>query len=342
MYCGLSGTTSHWYPVHDVQPQVRTRCAAILKATVASCGDFHFDAQVEVANGRVFPGEEAVHLERAVRHAGDRPVFHRPVFRIAAPLPQRLAIEDFDKSVGVDARPHGGGRLWTGRCRCAEGAWQRLKRTAKLFDSLGGAPPHGLQGFGVLGIVRQVDQLVGVALQIVQKLIVVVVEISHVFEAIVSQAFKRGDAASHREVLMEGLGSPIIRRFRRDNRLQAAALITLRGRDASPVEKRGGQVQVQRDGVAHFSLLISVYTRVGDDERHTQRLVVVRPFARQPAIAHVVTVVSGVNDDRIVREAGLLKRRHKAANGAVDAADHAVVGSHVGLVFFAPCSIARK
>ena len=59
----------------DVEPEIGSHLASVLKAAVAAGGDLDFYAEIEVADGRAFPTDEAVHLERAVRHAGEGTVF---------------------------------------------------------------------------------------------------------------------------------------------------------------------------------------------------------------------------------------------------------------------------
>ncbi len=49
-----------------------------------------------------------------------------------------------------------------------------------------------LQRFGVLRIAGQIDQFVGIVLQIVKKLVIAVIEVADVLELLVAQAFKRG------------------------------------------------------------------------------------------------------------------------------------------------------
>ena len=59
-----------------------------------------------------------------------------------------------------------------------------------------------------------------------------------------------------------------------------------------------------------------------------------RPLACESATPHQVTVVGGVDDDRIITEPGFIQSGHEPADRTIDAADHPVVGAHVGLVFF--------
>ena len=71
-----------------------------------------------------------------------------------------------------------------------------------------------------------------------------------------------------------------------------------------------------------------------DDEGDLEGLFVVSPFAGQTAVPHVVSVVGGVDDDGVVGLAGGFEGGEESADGLVNAADHAVVGADVGLVFF--------
>ena len=56
------------------------------------------------------------------------------------------------------------------------------------------------------------------------------------------------------------------------------------------------------------------------------------PLAGKAAVAQVVAIVGGVNDDGVVGKALLFELRHEASNDVIDAADHAEVGAHVRLV----------
>ena len=47
----------------------------------------------------------------------------------------------------------------------------------------------------------------------------------------------------------------------------------------------------------------------------------------------MVAIVGGVNDDGVVSEAGFFERFQEASDGVINSGDHAVVGTHVRLVF---------
>jgi hypothetical protein len=102
---------------------------------------------------------------------------------------------------------------------------------------------------------------------------------------------------------------------------------------AGPIQKGRGKIEIQRQGVRHLASLFGGHARVADDQRHAERFFEMRPFAGQAAIAHVEAVVGGVDDDRVVRQSGLVQRLHQAADRGVDPADHAQVGAQVRLVF---------
>ena len=59
-----------------------------------------------------------------------------------------------------------------------------------------------------------------------------------------------------------------------------------------------------------------------------------RPFAGEAALALVVAVVSGEDDDGVVGHARFFQVLRDSAYDAIDAGNHAVVGAEVGGVFF--------
>ena len=87
--------------------------------------------------------------------------------------------------------------------RFCEIAAERLERAAQFGHAPGRALAHGPQRIGVFRIRREIGQFVGIVLQVVKELMVAMVEIADVFEVFIPQAFKGGNAASNREVLVE-------------------------------------------------------------------------------------------------------------------------------------------
>ena len=71
---------------------------------------------------------------------------------------------------------------------------------------------------------------------------------------------------------------------------------------------------------------------VVDDHGHAERFLVVGPFAGEPAVAQMVTVIGGVNDDGVVGQSLRFQGLDEATDCVVDAAHHAEVGAHVGTV----------
>ena len=58
------------------------------------------------------------------------------------------------------------------------------------------------------------------------------------------------------------------------------------------------------------------------------------PLAGESPVTHVVSVVGGIDDDRVLRQSGFLQCFQKTTNGIVDSRNHAQVGPHVDLIFF--------
>ena len=89
----------------------------------------------------------------------------------------------------------------------------------------------------MLGILGEVDEFIRIVLEIVEEL-GVVVEIADVFMGGSPNSFVGRDTVSDGEVFVEGFGAPVFGSFAFDERLQAAAIVALRGFDAGPVEER--------------------------------------------------------------------------------------------------------
>ena len=67
-----------------------------------------------------------------------------------------------------------------------------------------------------------------------------------------------------------------------------------------------------------------------------------RPFAGKTALPLVIAVVSGEDDDGVVGHASFFQVLSNAADDAVDAGDHAIVGAEVGGVFFRGVPAPKK
>lgn len=72
---------------------------------------------------------------------------------------------------------------------------------------------------------------------------------------------------------------------------EAFALVFLGDADACDFQHRSRQVDVQYQRRDHAAPVHAVRPWIVDDERHAQRLLVVRPFSGETAFAHVVAVV---------------------------------------------------
>ena len=158
-----------------------------------------------------------------------RPVFDRPVLRDRPPSRRascRRTTRRSRRCPGLASDR--GGRLGMRDGRGGEGALQRIERTAEFARparSFACASPSSVSA--CVGIAGQVDQFVGIVLQVVQELVIAVIEVANVLESLVAQAFERGDAIAHGEVLVKRFGSPVVGSLLGDDRLQAAALISL-------------------------------------------------------------------------------------------------------------------
>ena len=72
--------------------------------------------------------------------------------------------------------------------------------------------------------------------------------------------------------------------------------------------------------------------RPADEERHPQRLLVHEPLVEQAVVAEEEALVAGVDDDRVLREAGCVEVVEHAADAVVDRLHRRQVVLHVALV----------
>ena len=132
---------------------------------------------------------------------------------------------------------------------------QRIKRPADLVHTRCRSVSHGFQGVRVPAIVCEINQLVGVVLQVVQEFTVAVIEVANVFEPFVSEPFEGRDTSANGKVFMEGFCPPVRRLAGCNDGLQAVALISSGIVDARPVKKCGWQIKVQRQCISNLAAL---------------------------------------------------------------------------------------
>ena len=219
------------------------------------------------------------------------------------------------------------------RCGFTE-TTQRIERAAEFLDPRIRPRAHGLEHIGVPGILREVFEFIRIVLQVMEKLVIVVVKIAYIFEPLITQSLKGGDTAAHGEVFVIGFRPPPFRLTAFHHRLETVALVSFRNLHAGPIQKGRRKIQVQRRGIRHLSTLFGRHPRITNDQRYPQGILVVRPFAGKATVPHEESVVRRVDDDGVLREAGLFQSLEKPADGVVNAADHAQVGAHVGAIFF--------
>ena len=213
-------------------------------------------------------------------------------------------------------------------------ALEGLERASVFRNAFVGPFPHRLESFGMFGIAGQIDEFVGIVLQIMEELMVVLIDVADVFKIVVPDSFERGNAIPHGEVLVEGFCPPVVRCSVFNKRAEAGSLIAIGDDGVGPVEEGCRQIEIQHGSVADLSLLCLRHAGVCDDEWHVDGLLKVGPFSGEATVTHVVAVVGGVDDDGIVCQPGFFECLHEASDSTVDSTDHAEVGAHVSLVFF--------
>ncbi len=193
-----------------VEPKLGGVGAAVLNAAVASGGNAHLHLEVEVTHGGHLPSNEMVHLERTVGLSSENTILMRPQLRVPRPSAHSAA-EEIGKPGGSRAVGHGGGRLGVWLRGDAQGTVHGLKGPAEFGHPLVRALTELLERLGMLGILGEVDQFVGIVLEVVKELVVFLIDVANVLVAIGTQTLEGGDAMTHREVLVKGLLAPIIR-----------------------------------------------------------------------------------------------------------------------------------
>ena len=255
----------------------------------------------------------------------------RPQLGVARPS-SHAAAEEVGKPVGSRAVRHGGGCLGMRSCGDSQGTVHGLKGPAQFGHPLVRPLTKLLERLGMLGGLGEVDQFIGILLEVVEELVVFLVDVANVLVAVGAQTFEGGDAMTHGKVLVKGLLAPVVRLAGGHDGLEAAPLVALRRGDAGPVKKGGRQVEVESGILHHLPAGGLGGAGVVDDHGYAEGFLVVRPFAGEPAVAHMVAVICGVYDDRVVGQALRLESLYEPSDCIVDSAHHAEVGPHVGAV----------
>ena len=113
--------------------------------------------------------------------------------------------------------------------------------------------------------------------------------------------------------------------FALQERDEAAALHLLWPVDAREFEQCRRNVDVERHAVVDLAATILRGTRIEDDERHANRVLVDVPLVRETALAEEVAIIRGKDDDRVIGQSVPFECRADAAHDEINARDHAVI-----------------
>ena len=171
-----------------------------------------------------------------------------------------------------------------------------------LVDQLIASPPHAGELFRELSIRGKVDQLVWVSFQVMEKFKRrILLNVTGVDPAGTADTLVLGNTARHmHQMFTEKVAAPVVGLFASQQGPQTVALIGLRHLDACQLNNRRWNIDIQSNLVEHHTALILRSTRIVNHEWHSQRFLVMRPLAGKTTLAEVITVVSRVNDDRVV------------------------------------------
>src|SRR4030042_5728551 len=202
----------------------------------------------------------------------------------------------------------------------------------KLPDCLGATLPQLGQHAGMSRIAGQVPFLVPIVAQVEQLHVLGGSRILDIFPSLRPDALASRALRMVPELFAEDLGPPS-RRPPPQERSQAAALDL--GRDGNPGQVHEGRSEVDvQDHVPLDQTPARVRrSRVVDDERDSDRQVVHQPFVGVAPLAQKITVVRGVDDDRVPvqSEAGGLTA--DPAEDQAEPADPPVIDLYHSLVF---------
>ena len=138
----------------------------------------------------------------------------------------------------------------------------------------------------------------------------------------------------HLIMFMKGFTPPILRCVTLQQWNQTAPLIGIRNRNPGQLQNRGRQIQIKGWRLNDFTSLPRCTARVINNQRHPQRLFEVRPFSGQPALAAVVAIVGGINDNGIFGQPALFQRIQYALNNSVQPGNHPVTRAHIRIILF--------
>lgn len=190
---------------------------------------------------------------------------------------------------------------------------------------------------GVLCVLCQVLQLVRVVLEIVKEFVWWLVGSTDIIPGVdpvgVAHTLPARDRSGDGEELAEKVGTPVGHRFPFEERHETAAGMAFGNRKSGQVDQGGADVAVQGYLGQNPSAFGFRCAWVVNNQRDAQGLLVVRPFPGKATVPEVVAVVGGVDDDGVVRQSLGLELLNQSPSHVINAADHAEVGTHVGLVF---------
>ena len=174
-------------------------------------------------------------------------------FRSPLQLVEAVSFEETYEAIFCGSEGDGCGGFGVGDGGGGEFALERLEGAAEFGDAGVGALAHRLEGGGVLWIGGEVYEFAGIVLEVVEKLVVIFVDVADVFKLLGAQAFEGGDAVADGEVFVEGLGAPILRCLSDDDGGEAVPLIALGNFCAGPIEEGGGEVEIEGEGFGDFA-----------------------------------------------------------------------------------------
>ena len=130
--------------------------------------------------------------------------------------------------------------------------------------------------------------------------------------------------------LAEKVLSPSGRFVATHQRSKTSSGVGFGNRQSGEIDQGGPDVAVERHLGQNAALLGFWKAWIIHHEGDAQRLFVMGPLASESAIAEIIAIVGGVQDDRIVSQPLLFELFCEAAYDMVDSADHSKVGPHVG------------
>ena len=94
------------------------------------------------------------------------------------------------------------------------------------------------------GLVSEIDQFMGIILQVVQKLPVGMINIADIFKILIAHPFERRDPMSDRKMFVKCFRAPVGRFVPGNNGLQTTSLVARRDFHIRPIEECRGEIQI--------------------------------------------------------------------------------------------------